>query len=523
MPDLSNTDLSKTDLSGVKLIQGGMGVHVSNWRLANAVARARPGEAAGTVSGTALDVVYVRLLQLGDPGGHARRALHAFDDQFGVAIGQKVLNRYYIEGGKHPDASFRSAPMHIVRMEGGDKRLPLPTGAPAPVSLCLDESLVELLIVTAFAEVWLAKEGHAGVVCINFLHKIELPLVYALYGAMLAGVSGVIVGAGNPDGLPAICTRLARHETVTREVPVLYREAGEEFTLTFDPRAIAAGKLAATAIRRPAFLAIASLGELVEALLASASEAPDGFIIEHHTAGGHNANPVGPLHRDELGQPIYGERDEPDLAAIRQCNRPFWLAGGYGSDAGLQRALAAGACGVQAGSVFALAEESGMKAEYRSAILGELKRGVEDSDLVRTTLCSPTGFSFKVVQLEGTLSEPEVYANRRRVCDLGVLQQIGLGKPDAAGERLLFQRCAAGPVESYVGKRGLAQNTAERNCLCNGLLACVGLGQVKKQHGELVEEPAIVTLGNRLDGVRRLSRNGQCHYWAKDVVADILG
>ncbi len=63
--------------------------HVSNWRLASAVARARPGETAGTVSGTALDVVYVRLLQLGDPGGHLRRAFRAFDRQFGTTIGAK--------------------------------------------------------------------------------------------------------------------------------------------------------------------------------------------------------------------------------------------------------------------------------------------------------------------------------------------------------------------------------------------------------------------------------------------------
>ena len=164
-----------------------------------------------------------------------------------------------------------------------------------------------------------------------------------------------------------------------------------------------------------------------------------------------------------------------------------------------------------------------MKPEYRSAVRTAFRSGADDDALVKTTMFSPTGFSFKVVQLAGTLSEPDVYANQRRVCDLGLLQQIGLSKPDETGERALFQRCAAGPVESYVDKRGLARNTEERHCLCNGLLACVGLGQVKEQHGELFDEPAIVTLGNRLDGVRRLSRNGQFHYWAGDVVADILG
>ena len=97
-------------LKDIKLIQGGMGVYVSNWRLARAVAMESPGATAGTVSGTALDVVYVRLLQLGDPGGHARRALAAFDSLFGTGIGQKITDRYYIAGGKAPDTRFKSAP-----------------------------------------------------------------------------------------------------------------------------------------------------------------------------------------------------------------------------------------------------------------------------------------------------------------------------------------------------------------------------------------------------------------------------
>ena len=512
-------------LEAVKLIQGGMGVYVSNWRLASAVASERPGVAAGTVSGTALDVVHVRLLQLGDPGGHLRRALQALDDQYDTDIGRKVRDRFFIEGGKGPDARFRSAPMQVARTHDGATRFPSPNGAGpgAPVQLKLHDELVELLIAAGYAEVWLAKQGHGGKVFINFLNKIELPLIYIMYGALLAGVDGIIVGAGNPDGLPAVCTRLARHDAVSHPVSVLYREAGEEFVLAFDPRQVAGGAFAKAPLARPAFLAIVSLEELVKALAASASAPPDGFIIENFTAGGHNANPVGPLHKDELGQPIYGPGDVADLAAIRGVGIPFWLAGGFNSREKLAEALAAGACGVQVGSVFALAEESGMEPGYRSAILAELRAGAGDAALIRTTMFSPTGFSFKVVRLDDTLSDDEVYAARRRVCDIGLLQQLGLSKPDEHGERVLFQRCAAGPVDTYVKHRGLERNTEERRCLCNGLLACVGLGQVKEQQGVAVHEPAIVTLGDDLDGVRRLSRQGQVHYWARDVVADLLG
>jgi len=510
-------------LEQIKLIQGGMGVHVSNWRLARTVAMQRPGVTVGTVSGTALDVVYVRLLQLGDPGGHARRALHALDETFGVSIGRSLCDHYFIEGGKAPDARFRSAPMHMVRTHDGRHTFPVPIGAAAMVPLKLDEDIIELLIATGFAEVWLAKEGHTGKIFINFLNKIELPLIYVLYGAMLAGVDGVIVGAGNPEGLPALCKQLANHDRVTHEISVLYREAGEEFALVFDPKQVAGGKFAARPLTAPAFLAIVSMEDLMKALAESESAPPDGFIIEHHTAGGHNANPVGPLVRDGLGQPVYGARDEANLAAIRAIGVPFWLAGGYGSRPKLQEALAAGANGVQTGTVFALAEESGMKPEYRSAILAAMKNGVDDADLVHTTIFSPTGFAFKVVQIEGTLSEDEVYESRRRVCDIGMLQMRGFSKPDEHGQRTLFQRCPAGPIDSYIKQRGLERNTDERRCLCNGLLSCVGLGQVKEIQGELVEEPAIVTLGNHLDGVRRLSRQGQSHYYVQDVVADILG
>jgi nitronate monooxygenase len=510
-------------LKNIRLIQGGMGVYVSNWRLAQAVAIERPGATAGTVSGTALDVVYVRLLQLGDPGGHARRALAAFDDLFATGIGQKIIDRYFIAGGKPPDARFKSAPMQILHAQNGVPEALGQAGEPSLVPLQLDAEIIELLIATGFAEVWLAKHGHSGNIFINFLNKIEVPLLYVLYGAMLAGVDGVIVGAGNPDGLAAHCSELANHRAVTRNLSVLYQEAGEAFTLTFDPQQIAGGAFTKTPLNRPAFLAIVALEGLVQALAESSSEAPDGFIIEHHSAGGHNANPVGPLHLDPLGQPIYGQHDDPDLAAIDMIGLPFWLAGGYGSHEQLRAARAAGATGVQTGSVFALAEESGMHPDYRSAILKELRSGADDEALVRTTMFSPTGFSFKVVQLHDTLSDQQIYESRRRICDIGLLQQVGLSKPGDDGVRTLFQRCAAAPVAGYMNKRGLERNTEDRRCLCNGLLACVGLGQVKQQQGEWKEEPAIVTLGNHLDGIRRLSRQGQTHYWAKDVVADILG
>jgi len=62
----------------------------------------------------------------------------------------------------------------------------------------------ELAVVAGFVEVFLAKEGHRGLVGINFLEKIQLPTPATLYGALLAGVDYVLVGAGIPrTHLPA--------------------------------------------------------------------------------------------------------------------------------------------------------------------------------------------------------------------------------------------------------------------------------------------------------------------------------
>ena len=138
-------------LQNIKLIQGGMGVYVSNWRLAKAVAMEKPGVTAGTVSGTGLDVVHVRLLQLGDPGGHLRRAYAAFDAQFGVEIGKKVCDRYFVEGGKAPADRYKYSPVHTLVAQDGRRSFPSPDSTAEPNFFTLEEELVELLIATGLA------------------------------------------------------------------------------------------------------------------------------------------------------------------------------------------------------------------------------------------------------------------------------------------------------------------------------------------------------------------------------------
>ena len=84
------------------IIQGGLGVGVSDWRLARAVSLR--GQ-LGVVSGTALDTVMVRRLQDGDVGGHVRRAMAEFPMP-GVAA--DVLRLYFRPDGRPAEGFGRT-------------------------------------------------------------------------------------------------------------------------------------------------------------------------------------------------------------------------------------------------------------------------------------------------------------------------------------------------------------------------------------------------------------------------------
>jgi NAD(P)H-dependent flavin oxidoreductase YrpB (nitropropane dioxygenase family) len=88
------------------IIQGGMGIAVSNWRLARAVSSA--GQ-LGVVSGTGLDTVLIRRLQDGDLGGAVRRALGQLPLP-GVA--SDIIRRYFRPGGRAPGEPYRVLPMY---------------------------------------------------------------------------------------------------------------------------------------------------------------------------------------------------------------------------------------------------------------------------------------------------------------------------------------------------------------------------------------------------------------------------
>jgi len=463
-----------------EIIQGGMGVAVSSWRLARAVSQL--GQ-LGVVSGTALDLVLARRLQLGDPSGDVRRALRHFPDQ---AVAERVLRAHFVTGGMPPDESFPGIPMF--------------TAAPTL-------RRQELAVAGGFVEVFLAKEGHAGPVGINFLEKIQLPTPATLYGALLAGIDYVLVGAGIPRDIPATIEELTQHRPVSLPLHVSRAQADQPFELRFDPREILTQVL--PPLPRPRFLAIIASATLAIAL-ARRTAGVFGFVIEGPTAGGHNAPPRGPLTLEE-GQPVYGPRDEVDLAKIRALGLPFWLAGSYASPERLRQAQSEGAAGIQVGTAFAFCDESGMDPEIRRHVIAQACNG--GIGVFTDPLASPTGFPFKVVQLAGTLSQAGVYQARARRCDLGYLREIYRREDGTLG-----YRCASEPVEDYTRKGGPLEDTAGRKCICNALLATVGLGQRR----EAGAEPAIVTAGDDLKDLVRFMPAGRTSYSAADVIAYLL-
>jgi nitronate monooxygenase len=461
-----------------------MGVAVSGWPLARAVSRLGH---LGVVSGTALAVVLARRLQLGDPGGDLRRALGRFPLP---RMAERALNDFFIPGGKAPNAPFRLTAM--------------PTLEPRP-------ALEQLTVLANFVEVFLAKEGHNGLVGINYLEKIQLPTLPSIFGAMLAGVDFVLMGAGIPRAIPGVLDLLAQGQPVQLRIDVEGALPGEEYISTFDPAGFFGG--VAPQLKRPQFLGIVASATLAITLARKSTGRVDGFIVEGPLAGGHNAPPRGPLQLTPEGEPVYGARDVPELDKIRALDLPFWLAGAYGRPGKLAEARQLGAAGIQVGTPFAFCAESGIAPDLKRQALTLSRLG--QARVFTDPVASPTGFPFKVAQLDHTLSQAELYRDRYRICDLGYLRRLYRNLDGTVG-----YRCGAEPVEQFLRKGGSLEQTVGRKCVCNGLPATVGLGQAREQS---TTELPLVTAGDELANLAQFVPPGRDSYSAADVLHQLLG
>jgi nitronate monooxygenase len=466
------------------IIQGGMGAGVSDWRLARAVSQ---GGQLGVVSGTALDQIFARRLQQGDPDGLLRKALSHFPDQ---KMAQKILDTYFIPHVKPENKLFKTVPI---------------------ISINPSQTLKKLIVIANFVEVFLAKQGHDGVVGINLLEKIQLPNLFSLYGAMLAGVDYVIIGAGIPIEIPGILDKLADHQEASLKIAVEGTVPGDSYRMHFAPGEFFPKKL--PRLNRPKFLCIVSSDILAKMMFKKASGKVNGFIVEGSSAGGHNAPPRGKMVLDEKKEPVYHNRDMANLEKIKALGLPFWLAGSYGSPEKLKEALTIGAKGVQVGTAFAFTQESGfsavLKREAKRMVIEKTARVITDPK------ASPTGFPFKVLSLKGSQSDEQEYQKRIRVCNLGYLRHLYKKKDGSIG-----YRCPAEPEKSYIRKGGNPEDTKHRKCLCNALLANIGLSQPVESKKDIGK--TLVTVGDNISSISNFINRKNDTYSAEDVLAYLL-
>jgi len=468
----------------LSIIQGGMGVALSNYKLANAVSKEG---SLGVISGVGLDTIILGRLQEGDKNGVVREALAQFPDH---DIAQKIIDKYYVKDGIEPGTPLASTPLWSMKP---------------------NKWLQQVVVASSFIEVWLSKKGHNNPVGLNLMEKTFAPNQALLYGAMLAGIDYVIMGAGIPLQMPGIITQLVNHNDSNYRVDCVDARPDDDLRLHFKISELFPNfKEKLGTLKRPKFFPIISSNVLALALIKRGTGKIDGFIVETPVAGGHNAPPRKEQY-NEKNEPVYGAKDVVDLEKLAKLGLPFWLAGGYGNRDGLQKALASGAQGIQVGTAFAYTNESGMRDDIKNNVL---KRAAEGNiEFITSARCSPSGFPFKVVQLEGSSSDEKTYKARKRVCDKGHLRHA-YRRPDGT----IGLRCPAESVDIYIKKGGKLEDTVGRRCLCNALISTVGFPQIRKGG---YREDYIVTSGDDVVNLKLFQKEGKLNYSAKDVL-DVL-
>jgi len=440
------------------LIQGTPQVVLSTWSLARAVAQA--GQ-LGVVSSAPLAVVLARRLQLGDFDGHLRRALEHFPFP-GAA--RRVWQQFFVPGGKPADRPFDLA------------RQPTWDQGPA---------LVELLLLANFSEVFLAKEGHAGNVGLLLHDEVRIPLLPSLYGAMLAGVDWVLIAGRRADILPAVLDRLALGQPSTVPVDLAEPSASEILTCGFDPAFL--GEVPPPALKRPRLLVFVDSPEQAAAVFLRAGGRIDGFVWECRSATVPAA-----LDRDHL----------------RSLGLPFWLGGLAVTRESLTTARQVGAVGLRVSAPFIFCEESALDAQLKRRVLSRLREPA--SNLRTAVLPAPVGPPLEVLELDGTAADATVFGDRARLCDVGYFRQAYRRTDGTIG-----YRCPGEPLVHHVAKGGDPAVASRQICVCNSLLASIGLGQLRPD-GET--ERALIPFGEELRHLEPLLPPAGTAFRAADVI-----
>lgn len=447
-----------------RLIQAGMGVRVSNVRLANAVARLG---AIGVVSSVGLRYLTVEEIRQGK--------------QEIIDVARAFPIPSYV------DDLLAFAP-------GGPKNgAPNPMDNPNPAKSELPK---RLSVIAAFIEVTRAKQGHHGMIGINVMWKCALTALPSIYGAMLAGVDVLLCGAGVPMELPDIVRRIQAGQDL-EYTPLHGTETNARLTIAPDNAAEFVNRFPTPKLI-PILSNYAFPKRIFDIWAREYGTRPDAFVLENHPAGGHNAPP-----RNKVS---FGEADDVDsyFDKVRNLGVPVYVAGAGSSREDFQEWIGRGAYGMQVGSRFALCAESGMRDDLKREIIGRNAAG--EGEVLTSNRLSSTGYPFKYVPLPGTLSDEAVYESRKRICNKGYLMHSHFTE-GADGETHETYVCPGMPESQYAKLGGAPEDTEGRMCLCNALLGTIGMADPG--------EPAIVTLGE--DGV-----NVKQWHTARDIVEDLL-
>jgi len=335
-------------------------------------------------------------------------------------------------------------------------------------------------------------------VSINFLEKIAMPHIYAIFGAMLANVDYITMGAGVPRHVPDVIDAFCENRVAEYPIPVI--DSKDPWVMKFDPTEIFGNQI--PSLKKPGFIPIVASNTLASYFAKKFAGRIYGLAIEEPTAGGHNAPP----RNKETGQ--YSDVDKVDYAKVAELGLPFWIGGSYAYPEKLREALSVGASGIQVGSIFALSNESGMDQVLKSSLR---KAGYVGVLQVEADMrISPTGYPFEVAQVQGTMSDERVRSIMVRKCPHGALVDLVLG-PNG----IIVRRCASEPIDQFIRKGGMIEDTEGRGCICRGLVGTSGLGNP--------DEIPVVTLGKDLGFLKRLMNRPDDSYTAKDAINFLLG
>lgn len=400
---------------------------------------------------------------MGDLDGSLRLVLEHFPYP---AAARHVWQHFFVPGGKGDEQPFELVSQ--PHLEEGP-------------------ALVELTVLANFAEVFLARQGHTGWVGVHYHDSARLALLPSLFGALLAGVDFLLVSASGVAAVQPALRRLLAHESAALDVTLTDTD---RLTCGFDPHSLGSGH--SPALRAPILLAVCETVDEAESVLTGAGF-DGGFIVQAPSGAGW--------------------LEAAEFARLRSLGRPFWLGNVAATAENFARVSQEGAGGLQVNTPFTFCAESALDPDLKRRVLTLVR---QDPNHLFTQLSAlPDGQPFRVLRLEETAADPEISAARLRLCDVGWFREV-YRRPDGS----VGYRCPGEPMHHYLLKGGDATTAARQPCICNGVLAGLGLAQL--QDGRELER-ALVPVGEDVRELRRFLKPGGVEFTAADVVKDLTG